>query len=150
MEKLEDITKSMRQWVERIGPIPSHEIVAKVFDWARRIEACKNEVKPCINAASLRQAIFVINDNVNSIQQNTKYRKWKTGVLMQCSAIKSIVETALEEPCRNADRAECDSLDHAAQVFVRETGIEIPEHFIGVAMVSWMNSFCKWLFEVRK
>ena len=60
MEKLEDITHSMRQWVERIGPIPSHEIVASVFDWARRIEACKNEVKPCTNAARLRQALIAI------------------------------------------------------------------------------------------
>jgi hypothetical protein len=68
MEKLEDITKSMRQWVERIGPIPSHEIVTKVFEWARRIEACKNEVKPCKDAAALRHSLSTIEENINLIQ----------------------------------------------------------------------------------
>ena len=150
MEKLEDITKSMRQWVERIGPIPSHEIVAKVFDWARRIAACKNEVKPCINAARLRQALIVIADNINSIQQNTKSRKWKTEVLMQCSAIKGIVETALEKPSRNVDRAECDTIDHAAAVFARETGYPMPETPSDAGMMLWMKAFRKWLFEVKK
>ena len=33
IDKLEDIARSMRQWVERIGPIPSHEVVEKVFAW---------------------------------------------------------------------------------------------------------------------
>lgn len=149
MEKLEDITHSMRQWVERIGPIPSHEIVASVFDWARRIEACKNEVKPCINAARLRQALIAIAYNLNSFQQNTNHIKWKNGMLMQCSAIKSIAETALEKPCRNVDRAECDTIDHASAVFARETGHQMPENPSDSGMILWMNAFSKWLFEVR-
>lgn len=115
-----------------------------------RIEACKNEVKPCINAARLRQALIVIADNINSIQQNTKSRKWKKGVLMQCSAIKSIVETALEKPSRNVDRAECDNRNHAAAVFARATGYPMPESPSSAGMMLWLNAFSKWLFEVRK
>lgn len=150
MEKLEDITKSMRQWVERIGPIPNHEIVAKVFDWARRIEACKNEVKPCNNAATLRHSLSTIEENINLIQNSSQYKNWKTVVLQECKLIKSIIEIALEMPSRNVNRAECDSLDHAAQVFAREKGNELPENPTDAAMIVWMNSLCKWLFEEYK
>lgn len=150
MEKLEDITRSMRQWVERIGPIPSHEITAKVFEWIRRIDACRNEVKPCTNAIWLRLALSVIEDNIGLIQRSTKDKLWKTLVLMQCTAIKGIIKTALEKPSRNVDRAECDSLDHAAQVFARETGNEMPENPTDAAMMLWMNSLCKWLFQEYK
>lgn len=146
MEKLEDITKSMRQWVERIGPLPSHEIVAKVFDWARRIEACKNEVKPCQDTAALRHSLSTIEENINLIQNSSQYKNWKTVVLQECKLIKSIIEIALEMPSRNVDRAECDSIDHAAQVFARETGNEMPENPTDAAMMLWMNSLCKWLF----
>ena len=150
MEKLEDITKSMRQWVERIGPLPSHEIVAKVFDWARRIEACKNEVKPCKDAAALRNSLSMIEENINLIQNNSQYKNWKTVVLQECKIIKSIIEIALEMPSRNVNRAECDSLDHAAQVFARETGNEMPENPTDSAMMRWTNALCKWLFEEYK
>jgi len=150
MEKLEDITKSMRQWVERIGPIPSHEIVAKVFDWARRIEACKNEVNPCKDAVALRHSLSTIEENINLIQNSSQYKNWKTVVLQECKLIKSIIEIALEMPSRNVNRAECDSLDHAAQVFARETGNEMPENPTDANMMLWMNSLCKWLFEEYK
>lgn len=150
MEKLEDITKSMRQWVERIGPIPNHEIVAKVFDWARRIETCKNEVKPSMNATWLRTALSAIEDNIKLIQSSTKSKNWKTLVLMQCTAINGIIQTALEKPSRNIDRAECDTCDHAAAVFAKETGYEMPENPSDARMILWMNSFCHWLFDAYK
>ena len=150
MEKLEDITKSMRQWVERIGPIPSHEITAKVFEWIRRIDACRNEVKPCTNAATLRHSLSTIEENINLIQNSSQYKNWKTVVLQECKLIKSIIEIALEMPSRNIDRAECDSLDHSAQVFARDTGNEMPENPTDAAMMLWMNSLCKWLFEECK
>ena len=150
MEKLEDITKSMRQWVNRFGPIPSHEIVAKVFEWARRIEACKNEVKPCKDAAALRHSLSTIEENINLIQNSFGYKNWKTVVLQKCKLIKSIIEIAIEMPSRNVDRAECDSFDHAAQVFARETGNEMPENPTDAYLLLWMNSLCKWLFEEYK
>jgi hypothetical protein len=150
MEKLEDITRSMRQWVERIGPIPSHEITAKVFEWARRIEACKNEVKPCTNAATLRHSLSTIEENINLIQNSSQYKNWKTVVLQECKLIKSIIEIAMTMPSRNVDRAECDSLDHTAQVFAREKGNEMPENPTDAAMMLWMNSLCKWLFQEFK
>ncbi|MBO6031960.1 MAG: hypothetical protein J6Q22_11005 [Prevotella sp.] len=147
MEKLEDITKSMRQWVERIGPIPSHEIVTKVFEWARRIEACKNEVTPCTNAATLRDTLNEIDNRITFIESKARFSKCKTIVLMHCKGIKEIIENAFDKPSRNVDRAECDSLDHAAQVFAREKGNELPENPTDAAMIIWMNSLCKWLFS---
>lgn len=150
MEKLEDITKSMRQWVERIGPIPSHEIVAKVFNWARRIEACKNEVKPCTNAATLRNTLNEIDNRITFIESKARFSKWKTIVLMHCKGIKEIIENAFDKPSRNVDREECDSLDHAAQVFARETGNKMPENPTDANMMLWKNALCKWLFEEYK
>lgn len=107
-------------------------------------------MKPCINAARLRQALIAIAYNLNSFQQNTNHIKCKKGMLMQCYAIKSIAETALEKPCRNVDRAECDTIEHAAAVFARETGHTMPENHSDAGMILWMNAFSKWLFEVRK
>ena len=150
MEKLEDITKSMRQWVERIGPIPSHEITAKVFEWIRRIDACRNEVKPCKDAAALRHSLSTIEETINLIQNSSQYKNWKTVVLKECILIKSIIEVALEMPSRNVDRAECDSLDHAAQVFARETGNEMPENPTDANMMLWNNALCRWLFQEYK
>lgn len=150
MEKLEDITKSMRQWVERIGPIPSHEITAKVFEWIRRIDACRNEVKPCTNAATLRAALNEIDSRITEIQSNARFSRWKTMFLMQCKGMKELIKETLEKPSRNVDRVESDSLDHAAQVFARETGNEMPENPTDAAMMLWMISLCKWLFQEFK
>lgn len=148
MEKLEDITKSMRQWVERIGPIPSHEITAKVFEWIRHIDACRNEVKPCKDAAALRHSLSKIEENINLIQNSSQYKNWKTVVLQGCKLIKSIIEIALEMPSRNCDRAECDTIDNAAKVFAKETGNKMPEYPTDVKMMFWVEAFNNWLYAV--
>ena len=64
--------------------------------------------------------------------------------------LKDITKSKRQKPSRNVDRAECDSLDHAAQVFAREPGNEMPENTTDFAMTLWMNAFCKWLFEEFK
>ena len=150
MEKLEDITKSMRQWVERIGPIPSHEITAKVFEWARRIEACKNEVKPCTNAATLRAALNEIDNRITEIQSNARFSKWKTMFLMQCNGMKELIKETLEKPSRNVDRVECDTRDNSAIVYARETGHDMPDLPTDARMMLWMNAYNQWLFQEYK
>ena len=150
MEKLEDITKSMRQWVERIGPIPSHEITAKVFEWIRRIDACRNEVKPCTNAATLRATLNEIDNRITEIQSNARFSKWKTMFLMQCKGMKELIKEALEKPSRNVDRVECDTRDNSASIFSIDTGHYLPENPTDENMMLWLNYYCKWLFEEYK
>ena len=148
MEKLEDITKSMRQWVERIGPIPSHEITAKVFEWIRHIDACRNEVKPCTDAARLRSALIEIASRITEVENGATFSKWRTMFLLQCKSIKETIDKVLEKPSRNCDRAECDTIDNAAKVFAKETGNKMPEYPTDVKMMFWVEAFNNWLYAV--
>lgn len=145
-EKLNDITRSMRQWVERIGPIPSHEIVTKVFDWARRIEACGNEVKPCTDAARLRSALIEIASRITEVENGARFSKWRTMFLMQCKRIKEAIDNVLDKPSRNCDRAECATIDDAAKVFLKETGKKMPESPNDYKMMIWVTEFNHWLY----
>lgn len=147
-DKLEDIARSMRQWVERIGPIPSHEVVAKVFAWARRIEACSKEVKPCTDASRLRAALIEIDNLITRLENGARFSKWKTMFLLQCKSIKETIDKVLEMPSRNCDREECNTIDNAAKVFARETGNRMPEYPTDVKMMFWVDAFNHWLYAV--
>ena len=150
IDKLEDIARSMRQWVERIGPIPSHEVVEKVFAWSRRIEACGKEVKPCTDAARLRTALMEIDNIITVIENGARFSKWKSMVLIQCKGIKKIIDEVLEKPSRNCDRAECNTLDNAAKVFAKETGHVMPDFPSDARMMFWLQGFSKWLFKTHE
>ena len=64
--------------------------------------------------------------------------------------LEDITKSKRQKPSRNVDRAECDSFDHSAQVFARETGNEMPENPTDFAMRLWMYALCKWLFKEYK
>ena len=147
-DKLEDIARSMRQWVERIGPIPSHEVVAKVFAWSRRIEACSKEVKPCTDASRLRAALLEIDNLITVLENGARFSKWKTMFLLQCKSIKETIDKVLEMPSRNCDRAECATIDDAAKVFLKETGKKMPESLNDYKMMIWVTEFNRWLYTV--
>ena len=63
------------------------------------------------------------------------------------AALKREMEERSRKGKTNCEREECDSCDHAAAVFAKETGTEMPENPSDASMILWMNSFFHWLFE---
>ena len=76
--------------------------------------------------------------------------KQRQDIIQKINVVSDFLTSALHKTVRNCNRKECDSLDHATQVFARETGNEMPENPTDANMMLWMNSLCKWLFEEYK
>ena len=76
--------------------------------------------------------------------------KQRQDIIQKINVVSAYLTSSLHKTIRNCDRAECDSLDHAARVFVRETGIEMPENPTDSALMLWGFALCKWLYEEYK
>lgn len=112
----------------------------------------KREVKDIDNRKprSLRKALEEIRFFLPYMVQYMSLNRGDANLGGYLDKLIGIIDSALSLKQRNCDREECNSIDHAAQMFSKETGIEMPENPTDSAMMLFMNSLCKWLFEEYK